>query len=98
MEGFWIGAARLCGAPAVAGFVAYTIYPQIIASPHLKNFTHIQILGLLGLISVLVFVLCLAIINSVVKRVSGNNTVKIKNSTVIGNIQAGNNTTHNKNE
>lgn len=98
MEGFWIGAVKYCGITAVAGFVGYAIYPQIIASPYLKNLTHTELFALLALIVIMVFGLCLALVNAGVKSSPGNNTVKIKGSIVHGNVQAGNNTTHEKNE
>lgn len=97
MEGFWIGAVKYCGITAVAGLVGYTIYPQIIASPYLKNLTHTELFALFALIVIMVFGLCLALVNAG-SRSPGNNTVKIKGSIVHGNVQAGNNTTRGKNE
>lgn len=94
MEGFWIGALRYCGSTAVAGLVAYTIYPQILASPYLKNLTHSELLALMALVVVAAFFLCLAIINAGIKRSQGNNTITLKRSTVHGNVQAGNNSTY----
>lgn len=93
MEGFWTSAVKYCGITAVAGFVGYSVYPQIIASPHLKNLTHTELFALLALIVILVFGLCLALVNAGTKRSPGNNTVTIKGSTVHGSVQAGNNTT-----
>ena len=98
MEGFWIGAAKYCGITAVAGFVGYTIYPQIIASPYLKNLTHTELFALLALIVIMVFGLCLALVNASFKSSPGNNTLKIKGSIVHGNVQVGNNTAREKNE
>jgi len=93
MEGFWTSAVKYCGIAAVAGFVGYSVYPQIIASPHLKNLTHTELFALLALIVIVVFGLCLALVNAGTKRSPGNNTVTIKGSTVHGSVQAGNNTT-----
>ncbi|SDT06090.1 hypothetical protein SAMN05216198_3550 [Halopseudomonas litoralis] len=73
MEGFWIGAVKYCGITAVAGLVGYTIYPQIIASPYLKNLTHTELFALLVLIVIMVFGLCLALVNAGSKRSPGNN-------------------------
>lgn len=94
MERFWIGALRYCGSTAVAGLVAYTTYPKILASPYLKNLTHSELLALIALVVVATFFLCLAIINAGIKRSQGNNTITLKRSTVHGNVQAGNNTTY----
>ncbi len=93
MEGFWTGAVKYCGIAAVAGFVGYAVYPHIIASPHLKNLTHTELFTLLCLIVIVVFGLCLALVNAGAKRGPSNNSVNIKGSTVHGNVQAGNNTT-----
>jgi ABC-type sugar transport system permease subunit len=93
MEGFWTSAVKYCGIAAVAGFVGYSVYPQIIASPYLKNLTHTELFALLGLIVIVVFGLCLALINAGAKRSLGNNTVNIKGSKVHGSVRAGNNTT-----
>lgn len=93
MEGFWTSAVKYCGITAVAGFVGYSVYPQIIASPLLKNLTHTELFALLALIVIVVFGLCLALVNAGTKRSPGNNTVTIKDSTVHGSVQAGNNTT-----
>ncbi|WP_131183099.1 hypothetical protein [Stutzerimonas kirkiae] len=98
MEGFWTGAVKYGGITTVAGFVGYTVYPQIIASPYLKNLTHTELFALLSLIVIVVFGLCLALVNAAVKRNPENNTINIKGSTVHGNIQAGNNTVREKNE
>lgn len=98
MEGFWTGALKYGGITTVAGFVGYTIYPQIIASPYLKNLTHTELFALLSLIVIMVFGLCLALVNAGTKRSPGNNTVNIKGSTVHGSVQAGNNITREKNE
>lgn len=92
MNELWKGAVKYCGISAVAGFVGYTVYPQIIASPYLKNLTHTELFSLLGLIVIVVFGLCLALVNAGARRGPGNNTVNIKGSTVRGNVQAGNNT------
>lgn len=92
MNELWTGAVKYCGIAAVAGLVGYTVYPQVIASPYLKNLTHTELFALLGLIVIVVFGLCLALVNAGAKRSPGNNTVDIKNSTVRGNVQAGNNT------
>ncbi|THJ33511.1 hypothetical protein E8K88_09535 [Lampropedia aestuarii] len=95
MEGFWIGALKYCGSTALAGFVGYTVYPQIIASSHLKNLTHSELFALMGLIVLATFGLCLAVINTSIKRGSGSkNSIKIKGSTIHGNVQAGNNNTY----
>lgn len=91
MDGFWKGTVKYCGIAAVAGFVGYTVYPQIIASPHLKNLTHTELFALLALIVIVVFGLCLALVNAGATRSPGNNTVNIKGSTVHGNVQAGDN-------
>lgn len=92
MDELWRGAVKYCGIAAVAGFVGYKVYPQIIASPYLKNLTHTELFVLLVLIVVVVFGLCLVLVNAGTKRSPGNNTVSIKGSTVHGNVQAGNNT------
>jgi ABC-type sugar transport system permease subunit len=94
MNELWMGVVKYCGIAALAGFVGYTIYPQIIASPYLKNLTHTELFALLGLIVIVVFGLCLALVNAGTKRSLGNNMINIKGSTVHGNIQAGNNTSH----
>lgn len=94
MDELWRGAVKYCGIAAVAGLVGYTVYPQIIASPYLKNLTHTELFALLVLIVIVVFGLCLALVNAGTKRSSGNNTVNIKGSTVHGKVQAGNNTSH----
>lgn len=96
MEGFWAGAVKYCGISAVAGFVGYTVYPQIIASPYLKNLTHTELFALMALIVVVVFGLCLALVNAGLKPKAGSNTVNLKRTTVHGNVQAGNNTTYEK--
>lgn len=98
MEGFWIGAIKYCGIAAVAGLVGYKVYPQIITSPHLKNLTHTELFVLLCLIVIVVFGLCLALVNAGIKHRRGSNTVNIKRSTVHGNVQAGNNSNREKNE
>jgi ABC-type sugar transport system permease subunit len=92
MDEFWSGAVKYCGIAGVAGFLGYTVYPQIVASPYLKNLTHTELFALLGLIVIMVFGLCLALVNAGAKRSPGNNTVNIKGSTVHGSVQAGNNT------
>lgn len=94
MDAFWIGALKYCGSTAVAGLVAYTVYPQIITSPHLKNLTHNELLALMGLVVLATFGLCFALINAGIKRSTGNNSISLKGSTVHGNVQAGNNNTY----
>lgn len=96
MEGFWAGAVKYCGISAVAAFVGYTVYPQIIASPYLKNLTHTELFALLALIVVVVFGLCLALVNAAIKPKAGSNIVNLRRTTVHGNVQAGNNTTYKK--
>lgn len=96
MEGFWAGAVKYCGISAVSAFVGYTVYPQIIASPYLKNLTHTELFGLLALIVLVTFGLCLALVNAGLKPKPGSNTVTLKATTVHGNVQAGNNTTYEK--
>ncbi|WP_035481559.1 hypothetical protein [Gallaecimonas xiamenensis] len=93
MEGFWTGAVKYCGIAAVAGFVGWKVYPQMIGSPYLKNLTHTELFALLALIVIVVFGLCLVLVNAGTKRGPGNNTVTITESTVHGDVQAGNNTT-----
>lgn len=92
MNELWMGVVKYCGIAALAGFVGYTVYPQIIASPYLKNLTHTELFALLGLIVIVVFGLCLALVNAGAKHRPGNNMVNIKGSTVHGSVQAGNNT------
>ena len=92
MDELWRVVVKYCGIAAVAGFVGYTVYPQIIASSHLKNLTHTELFALLGLIVIVVFGLCLALVNAGTKRSPENNTINIKGSTVHGNVQVGNNT------
>ena len=98
MEKFWIGAMKYCGSTAVAGLVAYTVYPQIIASPHLKNLTHNELLTLMGLVVLTTFGLCLAVINTGIKRSTGNNSISLNRSTVHGNVRAGNNNIYRNNK
>lgn len=93
MKGFWTVVVKACGIVGVAAFVGFTVYPQLITSPYLKNLTHTELFALFGLITVVVFGLCLALINASRKPAPGNNTVNIKGSTVHGNVQAGDNTT-----
>ncbi|MEJ5904565.1 hypothetical protein V7V80_07725 [Pseudomonas kermanshahensis] len=64
--------------------------------PYLKNLTHTELFSLLGLIVIVVFGVCLALINASRKPAAGSNTINIEGSTVHGNVQAGNNTTHEK--
>lgn len=94
MEGFWIGALKYCGSTAVAGLVAYTVYPQIIGSPYLKNLTHNELFALMGLVVLATFGLCLSVINAGIKRSTGNKSIILKGSTVHGNVQVGNNNTY----
>lgn len=96
MDKFWRDVVKYCGIAAVAGFVGYKVYPQIITSPYLKNLTHTELFALLGLIVIVVFGLCLALVNAGTKRNPENNTVNIKGSTVHGNVQAGSNTSRDK--
>ena len=53
MDELWNGVVKYCGITAVAGFVGYTVYPLIIASPYLKNLTHTELFTLLGLCCVI---------------------------------------------
>lgn len=94
MERFWIGALKYCGSTAVAGLVAYTVYPRIIDSPHLKNLTHSELFALMALVLLTTFGICLAVINASIKRSTGNNSISLKDSTVHGNVRAGNNNTY----
>lgn len=96
MDELWRDVVKYCGIAAVAGFVGYKVYPQIITSPYLKNLTHTELFAILGLIVIVVFGLCLALVNAGTKRNPKNNTVNIKGSTVHGNVQAGNNTSRDK--
>ncbi|MFR0672099.1 hypothetical protein ACLUUI_03815 [Enterobacterales bacterium AW_CKDN230030176-1A_HGKHYDSX7] len=96
MEGFWTAVIKACGIACVAGFLCFIIYPQVITSPYLKNLTHTELFALLGLIVIVVFGVCLALINASRKPTAGSNTINIEGSTVHGNVQAGNNTTHEK--
>lgn len=96
MDAFWKNALKYGCSVTIAGLVCYTIYPQIIASPYLKNLTHNELFVLMGLIVIVVFGLCIALINKGSKRPAGNNTVNIKGSTVHGSVRAGNNTTNKK--
>jgi ABC-type sugar transport system permease subunit len=96
MDEFWRDVVKYCGIAAVAGFVGYKVYPQIITSPYLKNLTHTELFALLGLIVIVVFGLCLTLVNAGTKRNPKNNTVTITGSTVHGNVQAGNNTSRDK--
>lgn len=92
MDELWKSAVKYCGIAAVAGFIGYTVYPQIIASPYLKNLTHTELFALLSLIVVVVFGLCLALVNAGIKRSPDSNSVNIRGTTIHGNVQAGNNT------
>lgn len=94
MEELWKPALKYCGSAALAGLLGYTIYPQIITSPYLKNLTHTELFALLSLVVVATFCLCIVLINIVTKRGSGSNIVNIKNSTVHGPVRAGDSTTH----
>lgn len=93
MEGFWTVVVKACGIAGVAAFLGFIVYPQIITSPYLKNLTHTELFALFGLIAIVVFGVCLALISASRKHAPGSNTVNIKGSTVHGNVQSGNNTT-----
>jgi hypothetical protein len=96
MEGVWGSAIKYCGVSALAALVGYTVYPQIIASPYLKNLTHVELFILLALIVIVVFILCLVLVNAGIQRAAGSNIVNVKNSSVRGDVRAGNNTTNEK--
>ncbi len=93
MEGFWAVVVKACGTAGVAAFLGFIVYPQIITSPYLKNLTHTEVFALFGLIAVVVFGVCMALISASRKRAQGSNTINVKGSTVHGNVRAGNNTT-----
>lgn len=92
MDEFWKSAVKYCGSAALAGLLGYTVYPQIISSPYLKNLTHTELFALMCLLGVVTFALCVALINAGTKGRSGSNTVNIKGSTVHGSVRAGNDT------
>lgn len=100
MEEFWKASLKYCGSAAIAGLLGYTVYPQVISSPYLKNLTHTELFALHCLLVVVTFALCLALINAGTKRSTGtgNNSVNIKTSTIHGSVRVGNNTTHKENE
>jgi hypothetical protein len=98
MDDFWKSVAKKSAGVAAAGVISYKIYPLVLESPYLKNLTHTELLIVIGLIVLLVFGLCLALVNVSTERSPGNNTVNIKGSTVYGNVRAGNNISNNVDE
>lgn len=64
MEGVWTGVLKYGRITTVAGLVGYTVYPQIIASPCLKNLTHTELFALLSLNTMVVFGFCLALVKT----------------------------------
>lgn len=91
MEEFWKVALRYCGSGAVAGLVGWTIYPQILSSPFLKNLTHNELFALMCLIVVATFALCVALISVGTKPKHSGNTLSMKGSTVHGSVRVGDN-------
>lgn len=92
MEAFWSTALKYCGSAAIGGFVAYGIYPLLITAPILKNLNSNQLFVLLGLIAVLVFIICVFLINIMRTKPNAGNTIIVKKSKVRGGITGGNRT------
>ncbi|MGA5589301.1 hypothetical protein ACPCHW_23885 [Pseudomonas siliginis] len=90
MEKFWIAALKYGGSATIGAFVAYSVFPAIISSPILKNLNSTQLYGLLCLISVLTFFICVSLINVVTKKSQPGNKIIVSNSKVRGGITGGN--------
>jgi|UPI0005799231 hypothetical protein len=90
MEKFWIAALKYGGSATVGAFVSYSVYPAIISSPILKNLNNTQLYGLLCLISVLTFFICVFLIGLVTNKSQPGNSIIISNSKVRGGITGGN--------
>ncbi|MDH0747968.1 hypothetical protein N5D61_16680 [Pseudomonas sp. GD03842] len=91
MDEFWKSALKYCGSAALAGLLGWTIYPQVLSSPYLKNLTHGELFGLLCLIVVATFVLCVTLINIGTKSKLHGNNLTMKGSVIHGSVQVGDN-------
>lgn len=92
MDAFWGTAIKYCGSAAIGGFVAYSTYPLLVTAPILKNLNSNQLFALLSLIAVLVFFICVFLINIMRTKPNPGNTIIVKKSKVRGGITGGNRT------
>ncbi|MCK9818140.1 hypothetical protein M1B35_29430 [Pseudomonas sp. MAFF 302046] len=90
MENFWSTALKYGGSATVGAFVAYSVYPALISSPILKNLNSTQLFVLLCLVAVLVFFICVLLINLVKSKPQGGNVITVSKSKVRGGITGGN--------